>query len=155
MLSLFSCPVTSDSATPWTAARQASLSLTISWSSPQVRVHCIGDAWINRNTLNIEPYETIYSSLTVFVWRFSRIRTSVSYRYTPWEPRPVGETITSSRPPAWPSDVSSPQDGAEQPVRLLRASLPSLLLWFPCSSKLERGTGEGECEHIILVLLFP
>lgn len=30
----------------------------------------------------------------------------------------TGETTTSSRLPAWPSDVGSPQDGAEQPVRL-------------------------------------
>lgn len=95
-----------------------------------------------------------YILLTVFVRRFSRIRASVSYRYTPWEPRPVGETITSSRPPARPSHVGSPQDCAEQPVRLLRTSLPSLLLRFPCSSKLESGAGEGGCEHIILVLLF-
>ena len=34
-LLLFSCQVVSDSVTPWTAARQASLSLTISWSLPQ------------------------------------------------------------------------------------------------------------------------
>ena len=31
---LFSCQVVSNSASPWTAARQASLSLTISWSLP-------------------------------------------------------------------------------------------------------------------------
>ena len=61
--------------------------------------------------------------------------------------------ITSSHPPAWPSDVGSPQDGAEQPVRLLGTSLSSLLLRFPCSPKLGCGAGEGECEHIILVLL--
>ena len=35
MLLLFSHPVMSDSATPWAAARQASLSLTISWSLPK------------------------------------------------------------------------------------------------------------------------
>ena len=31
----FSRSVTSDSATPWTAARQGSLSITNSWSSPK------------------------------------------------------------------------------------------------------------------------
>ena len=35
LLFLFSHPVMSDSETPWTAARQASLSLTISWSWPK------------------------------------------------------------------------------------------------------------------------
>ena len=35
LLLLFSCPVMSDSATPWTAACQASLSLTISQSLPK------------------------------------------------------------------------------------------------------------------------
>ena len=39
---LFSCPVTVF-ATPWTAARQAFLSLTASQFA-QVHVHCIGDA---------------------------------------------------------------------------------------------------------------
>ena len=78
---------------------------------------------------------------------------------TPRCPDPLSQTfcfvtITSSHPSAWPSDVGSPQDGAEQPVRLLRTSLPSLLLRFPCSSKLESGAGKGGCEHIILVLLF-
>ena len=43
-LSLFSCPVMSDSATPWTAAHQTSLSLTISQSLPKFQVHCIDDA---------------------------------------------------------------------------------------------------------------
>ena len=33
---MFSCAVVSDSATPWTAARQASLSFTISWSLLQL-----------------------------------------------------------------------------------------------------------------------
>ena len=36
-LLLFSCSVISDSATPWTAARQASLSFTISWSLLSLR----------------------------------------------------------------------------------------------------------------------
>ena len=35
LLFLFSHPVMSDSETPWTAARQASLSLTISWNLPK------------------------------------------------------------------------------------------------------------------------
>ena len=35
MLLLFSCPAMSDSVTPWTAAHQASLSLTISQSFPK------------------------------------------------------------------------------------------------------------------------
>ena len=35
ILLLFSCPVMSDSATAWTAVRQASLSLTISWYLPK------------------------------------------------------------------------------------------------------------------------
>ena len=33
---LFSCSFVSDSATPWTAARQGSLSITISWSLPKL-----------------------------------------------------------------------------------------------------------------------
>ena len=32
----FSCSVVSDSATPWTAARQASLTITNSWSLPKL-----------------------------------------------------------------------------------------------------------------------
>ena len=43
-LLLFSHPVISDSATPWTAACQAFLFLTISQSFVQVHVHCIRDA---------------------------------------------------------------------------------------------------------------
>ena len=39
-LLLFSRPVMSDSATAWTAAHQASLSLTISRKFAQVHVHC-------------------------------------------------------------------------------------------------------------------
>ena len=35
LLLLFSCPVVSDSVTPWTAAHQASLSLTVSWNLPK------------------------------------------------------------------------------------------------------------------------
>ena len=40
----FSRSVVSDSATTWTAARQASLSITNSWSLTQTHVHWVGDA---------------------------------------------------------------------------------------------------------------
>ena len=40
----FSCSVMSDSATPWIAARQASLSITISRSSLRLNVHRVRDA---------------------------------------------------------------------------------------------------------------
>ena len=43
-LLLFSCWVTSDSATQWTAARQASLSFTTSWSLLKTHVHWVNDA---------------------------------------------------------------------------------------------------------------
>ena len=36
IISQFSCSVVSDSATPWTTARQASLSITNSWSPPKL-----------------------------------------------------------------------------------------------------------------------
>ena len=41
---MFSLPIMFDSATPWTAAHQASLSLTILLKFAQVHVHCISDA---------------------------------------------------------------------------------------------------------------
>ena len=41
---LFSHLVVSDSVTPWTAALQASLSITNSWSSLKLNVHWVGDA---------------------------------------------------------------------------------------------------------------
>ena len=40
----FSHSVVSDSATPWTEARQASLSITNSWSLLKTHVHWVGDA---------------------------------------------------------------------------------------------------------------
>ena len=43
LLLLLSRLVVSDSATPWTAARQASLSFTISWSLLKLNVHWVGD----------------------------------------------------------------------------------------------------------------
>ena len=48
-----SCSVVCDSETPWTAARQASLSITNSWSSTQTHVHWVGDA--------IQPFHPLSS----------------------------------------------------------------------------------------------
>ena len=41
---LFSCSVASDSVTPWTAAGQAPLSFTVSWSLLKLIVYRLGDA---------------------------------------------------------------------------------------------------------------
>ena len=40
----FSCSVVSDSATPWTTAHEASLSITNSWSLLRLNIHRVGDA---------------------------------------------------------------------------------------------------------------
>ena len=59
-VSQFSCSVLSDSVTPWTAAHQASLSISSSQSF-QTHVHCVGNA--------IQPFHPLSSpSLPAFNW---------------------------------------------------------------------------------------
>ena len=62
-----SCSVVSDSATPWTAARQASLSITNS-SSLLTHVHQVGDAIQPSDTLifNFQPPELWKNAFLLF-----------------------------------------------------------------------------------------
>ena len=51
----FSCSVVSDSATPWTTAHQASLSITNSQSFTQTHVHLVSDAMQPSHPLSSTP----------------------------------------------------------------------------------------------------
>ena len=79
MLLLFSCSVMSDSATPWTAACQASLSFTISWSL--LKLMSIESVMPSNHLIFCHPLlllPSIFPSIRVFSKKSARVTWTIA-----------------------------------------------------------------------------